>query len=59
MLKPKYEKMYYKLFNAVTTALEQMENGNFADARKVLIKSQQDTEEMYISNSGIFKRRKD
>lgn len=44
-----YKKMYYTLFNAVTDVLGLLEKGNVWDARKVLVKAQQDTEELYIS----------
>ena len=41
-----YQKMYYHLFNAVTDALE----ANDIDSIKsLLIKAQQQTEEIYIS----------
>ena len=41
-----YQKMYYRLFNAVTDSLEE----NDVDIIKsLLIKAQQETEEMYIS----------
>lgn len=43
-----YQKMYVTLFNAVTTALDMMEDGKFMKARTVLIKAQRDTEELYI-----------
>ena len=42
-----YKKMYLRLFNAVTDALEAIQNKE--DAAAVLIKAQQDCEEMYIN----------
>ena len=41
-----YKKMYYHLFNAVTDAIEEK---NIDDIKKLLIKAQQETEEIYIS----------
>ena len=42
-----YKKMYYHLFNAVTDALEE---NNIEKIKTILIKAQQETEEMYISS---------
>ena len=44
-----YKKLYYRLFNAITDALETLCRGNVEQAKKTLICAQQDTEEMYIS----------
>lgn len=43
-----YQKMYVTLFNAITDALELMENENSADAIALLKRAQQSTEEQYI-----------
>lgn len=43
-----YEKMYCKLFNAVTDALEQMENLNYGLAERILRDGQRKTEGIYI-----------
>lgn len=43
-----YEKMYHKLFNAVTDALEQIEICNYGLAERILRDGQQKTESMYI-----------
>lgn len=42
-----YEKMYLKLFNAVTDAIRLMPEEQSV-AREILIKAQQDCEELYI-----------
>ena len=34
---PDYEKMYHLLFNAITDALEQIEQQNFGSAKDLLI----------------------
>ena len=47
-----YQKMYVTLFNAVSTALNMMEDGEFMKARSALIKAQQATEELYIEGNG-------
>lgn len=41
-----YKEMYYHLFNVITDAIE---NDNIDEIKKILIKGQQETEEMYIS----------
>ncbi len=43
-----YKKMYYRLFNAVTGALEE---NSIEEIKTILIKAQQETEEMYISST--------
>ena len=43
-----YPQMYVVLFKSITGALELMEAGEFMLARTMLVKAQQDTEEMYI-----------
>ena len=44
-----YEKMYHLLFNAITDALEQIEQQNFGSAKDLLIAAQQEAEEIYMS----------
>ena len=46
---PDYEKMYHLLFNAITDALEQIEQQNFGSAKDLLIAAQQQAEEIYIT----------
>ena len=41
-----YQKMYYHLFNAVTDAMEETD---IEKIKRILIKAQQETEEIYIS----------
>lgn len=43
-----YQKMYVTLFKAVTAALYMMEDGEFMNARAVLVLAQQETEKLYI-----------
>lgn len=45
---PDYQKMYTMLFNAVTDAVESIQQHNAAMAEKLLIQAQQETEELYI-----------
>ena len=45
----KYQEMYYILFNAITDAINQMEDNKFCKALEILILAQQKTEEMYIT----------
>ena len=44
-----YKKMYFHLFNRITDALEHLEKNHIADAREILIRAQQEGEEMYVS----------
>lgn len=44
-----YQKMYYVLFNAISNALEELDEVNVGLAKKRLREAQQHTEEMYIS----------
>lgn len=44
-----YDKMYSLLFNAITDALEQIEQQNFGSAKDLLIAAQQKAEEIYMS----------
>ena len=46
---PDYQKMYTTLFNAITDAVEKIQQRNCAAAEKILIQAQQKTEELYIS----------
>ena len=45
---PDYEKMYLLLFSAITDALRQIEAGRPEAARFLLIRAQQEAEEIYI-----------
>ena len=46
---PDYEKMYHDLFNAITDALDVLEDGAVLQAKLTLILAQQKAEEAYIS----------
>ena len=46
---PNYEKMYFKLFNAITDALQLLEEKDIGRAAFILAKAQYDAEEEYIS----------
>ncbi len=48
---PEYEKMYLKLFNAVTDALSALEKENFGIAAELLRKGQEDCEELYMTET--------
>ena len=47
---PDYQKMYITLFNAITDAIESLQQDNYGTAKEVLIQAQQDAEELYISD---------
>ena len=44
-----YQKMYTKLFNAITDAIESIQQGKTDTAKEILIKAQIETENIYIS----------
>ncbi len=41
-------KMYTRLFNGITDALEALERQDYGVARELLVRAQQDAEELYI-----------
>ena len=47
-----YQKMYVTLFKAITAALYMIEDGEVMKARGVLVRAQQETEELYIEAGG-------
>ena len=48
-----YKKLYFHLFNVLTDAIEEIETGNIFTARDILIKAQQETEELYMDDKGV------
>lgn len=44
-----YKKMYYRLFNAVTEAMQHILRMEYAQAYSVLQKAQAETEELYLA----------
>ena len=46
-----FKKMYLLLFNRVTDAIEAMEQGKLEQAKAILIRAQQDTEDLYIEGT--------
>ena len=44
-----YQKLYTKLFNAITDALEALEQLNVGEAKDLLRRAQQEAEEEYLS----------
>ena len=44
-----FKKMYYRLFNRVTDAIERLERGEAAAAAELLKSAQCETEEMFIT----------
>lgn len=43
-----YKKLYFHLFNAITDALQAIEQKNYGQAEALLTAAQQDAEEMYM-----------
>ena len=43
-----YEKMYHHLFNAITDAIEKIEELDIGTAKQKLMTAQQETEEIYM-----------
>ena len=48
---PNYEKMYYHLFNAVSTAIEEMERCNYGAAAERLVHAQLVCEEIFLQDA--------
>ena len=46
-----YQKLYTGLFNAITDALEELEELNIGRAKELLRQAQIDAEEMYLEES--------
>ncbi len=46
---PNYEKMYYRLFNAATNAVEALAENNYGKAKEILIEAQRAAEEAYLN----------
>lgn len=46
-----YQEMYLTLFRAVTKAVELLDGNEAAQARALLVRAQQETEELYISGA--------
>lgn len=47
----RYKTLYFKLFNAITDALEAMEAQNFGQAKEILRQAQIDAEEAYLDQT--------
>ena len=47
----RYKTLYFKLFNAITDALEAMEAQNFGQAKEILRQTQIDAEEAYLDQT--------
>ena len=45
-----FPKYYTRLFNGITDALEALQERNYIKAEDILIRAQQDAEEMYLSD---------
>ena len=43
-----YKKMYLILFNAVTDAIQNIDQKNYGKATEILVKGQQDAEDIFI-----------
>jgi len=48
-----YKRLYLSLFNAVTDAVEAIQQGELQRAEKLLISAQQKTEEIYMEDDPI------
>ena len=43
-----YQKLYTLLFNHMTDALEQLQKNNFGLAKDILVRGQQEAEQLYL-----------
>ena len=46
-----YKKLYFKLFNSISDAIQQIKSRNYGKAEDILKKAQIDSEELYISEA--------
>lgn len=46
-----YKKLYFQLFHAYANAVEAIERQDFGKARDILIRAQQEAEELYLDMS--------
>ena len=46
-----FKQMYLLLFNRITDAIEALQRGDIEEARTILIRAQQDSEELYIEGT--------
>lgn len=46
-----FKQMYFLLFNRITDAIEALRRGNSEKAREILIRAQQDAEELYVEGT--------
>ena len=44
-----YKNLYFHLFNQISDALEALEGQNFGQARDILMRAQQETEDTYLN----------
>lgn len=44
-----YKKLYFYLFNQITDAIEELDNGHFGEASSLLKKAQQMSEDQWIN----------
>ena len=47
---PDYEKLYFYLFNRMTDVLECIEKNDYEQAKEIIIKAQQEAEELYMED---------
>lgn len=48
-----FPKYYTRLFNGITDALEALQNQNHIKAQDILVRAQQDAEEMYLEDGEV------
>ena len=46
---PDYKSMYFQLFNVISDAIDALRNADYGTAEQLLIHTQQEAEETYIS----------
>lgn len=49
-----FKRMYLRLFNRITDAIEALEHGDAVQAKTILIRAQQDAEQQYIKPKEII-----
>ena len=46
---PDYKSLYFQLFNVISDAMDALHNADYGTAEQLLIRAQQEAEEIYIN----------
>lgn len=49
-----FQRMYFLLFNRITDAVRALERGDVVQAEAILVRAQQDAEELYMEDKAVY-----